>query len=68
MSHSVHHVKKLIQRSRTVGYKKTGTVKIKLTRFYNFFIVENLLPRDRLELLWLKFNDIFKSYLISIVK
>jgi hypothetical protein len=31
----------------TVGCKKkTGTVRIKLTHFYNFFIVWNLLTRD----------------------
>jgi hypothetical protein len=50
-----------------VAKKKTGTVRIKLTPFYNFLIVRNLLTRDRLELTS-KFNDIFKNYLIGIVK
>jgi hypothetical protein len=45
--------------------KKTGTVRIKLTHFCNFSIV--CLTRDRLELTS-KFNDIFYSYLIGIVK
>jgi hypothetical protein len=40
--------------------KKTGTVIIKLARFYNFFIVK---PSYEL-----KFNDIFKNYLTGIVK
>jgi hypothetical protein len=56
---------KMITIESTVGCKKkTETVRIKLTHFYNFFIVSNLLTRDRLEL-WSKFKDIFKNYLIG---
>jgi hypothetical protein len=40
--------------------KKTGIVKIKLTH-------HSVKPRDRLELAS-KFNDIFRNYLIGIVK
>jgi hypothetical protein len=47
--------------------KKTGTVKIKLTHFYNFISVKPSYERERLEL-WSKFNDIFKNYLLGIVK
>jgi hypothetical protein len=47
--------------------KKTETVRIKMTHFCNFSIVSNLLTRDKLELTS-KFNDIYKNYLIDIVK
>jgi hypothetical protein len=42
----------------TVGCKKTGTVRTKLTHFYNFSSVK---PSYQ-------FNDIFKNYLTGIVK
>jgi hypothetical protein len=44
--------------------KKTATVRIKLTHFYNFSIAWNLLTRDRLELTS-KFTYIKKKYLIG---
>jgi hypothetical protein len=46
----------------TVGCKKkTGTVRIKLTHFNNFFIVGNFLTRDGLRL-WLKFSHFKKLF------
>jgi hypothetical protein len=47
--------------------KKTGTVRIKLTHFYNFFLMWNLFTTDRLELMS-KFNDIFKYYWQALTK
>jgi hypothetical protein len=41
----------------TVGSTKKGTVRIKLTHFYNFSIVGNLLTRDGLELTYISFQN-----------
>jgi hypothetical protein len=53
----------------TVGCKKNGKCQNKIDTFLQFYQCETFLREREVRLeLWSKFNDIFKNYLLGIVK